>query len=502
MRAFEPALDLGFSLVLEDGRRWGEAAFDFQRDTLERALDLASPPYGWDGRSRGSSKTTDGAVVAIAAMVAQLPEASRCYAIAADRDQGRLILDAVEGLVRRTPGLEHAFAIGAWRATYLRTGTTLDVLAADEASIWGLRPAFVFVDEIAQWGTTYGPRRVWEGISTSVAKIPGARMLVMTTAGDPAHWSYGILIHARSDPLWWAHHRRGPSPWMESARLEEQRRRLMESSFRRLFLNEWTEGEERLTTDEDLRSCVVLDGSQKPKSGLRYVIGVDVGLKNDRTAVVVAHAERLDPLWIEGRPRDQLRRVVLDRLAVWSGSRLRPVKLAEVEDYICEATRQYNRASVVFDPFQAVGMMQRLQAKGIRCEEFTFSSASVGHLATTLHLLLRNHALALPDDPELIEELASVRLRETSPGVFRMDHDPGRHDDRAIALALAAHHLLSKSATRRRIGQIHYDSRARQGHIVWGQSEEEERHYDSPEQRRTWNGILRMRKEVRMGRGR
>jgi len=47
----------------------------------------------------------------------------------------------------------------------------------------------------------------------------------------------------------------------------------------------------------------------------------------------------------------------------------------------------------------------------------------------------------LPDDPELIDELANLRLRETSPGVLRIDHDPDKHDDRAIALALAAHRL-------------------------------------------------------------
>lgn len=103
------------------------------------------------------------------------------------------------------------------------------------------------------------------------------------------------------------------------------------------------------------------------------------------------------------------------------------------------------KAKVVFDPYQAVGMLQRLQEKGVRTEEFTFSSASVGRLASTLHVLLRDRALALPDDPELLDELANMRLRQTSPGVLRMDHDPDKHDDRAIALALAAQDLLSNA---------------------------------------------------------
>lgn len=115
-----------------------------------------------------------------------------------------------------------------------------------------------------------------------------------------------------------------------------------------------------------------------------------------------------------------------------------------------QASASYNGAKVVYDPFQAVGSMQRIRGRGVQVEEFTFHPASVGRLASTLHLLLRNRSLALPDDEELLDELANVRLRETSPGVLRMDHDPDRHGDRAIALAVAATSLLESAPS----GQI------------------------------------------------
>ena len=99
----------------------------------------------------------------------------------------------------------------------------------------------------------------------------------------------------------------------------------------------------------------------------------------------------------------------------------------------------------MLDPWQAVDLAQRLRSRGLRVHEFAFSAAAVGRLASTLHLL-RDRALALPDDAELLDELANVRLRETSPGVLRMDHDPGQHDDRAIALALAAQRLLEQTS--------------------------------------------------------
>jgi hypothetical protein len=67
----------------------------------------------------------------------------------------------------------------------------------------------------------------------------------------------------------------------------------------------------------------------------------------------------------------------------------------------------------------------------------------VGRLASTLHVLIREHQLAIPDDEALITELSNVRLKETAPGVIRLDHDHDKHDDRAVTLAMAATWLLN-----------------------------------------------------------
>lgn len=113
-----------------------------------------------------------------------------------------------------------------------------------------------------------------------------------------------------------------------------------------------------------------------------------------------------------------------------------------MEEWLAEAGRAYSGATVVFDPFQAIGSMQRLSARGIPTVQFNFGASSVGRIAATLHRLLRDRLLALPHDAALLDDLANVRLRETTPGVVRLDHDPDRHDDRAVALALVATHLL------------------------------------------------------------
>jgi hypothetical protein len=61
-----------------------------------------------------------------------------------------------------------------------------------------------------------------------------------------------------------------------------------------------------------------------------------------------------------------------------------------------------------------------------------------------LHGVIRGHSLSIPNDRDLVEELSTVKLVETGPSTVRIDHESGRHDDRAIAVALAAVALLSE----------------------------------------------------------
>ena len=214
----------------------------------------------------------------------------------------------------------------------------------------------------------------------------------------------------------------------------------LESVYRRLFENEWVAADDALVGDRDLRAAVQLDGPLPPQPNKRYVVAIDVGLKRDASVAVVAHAE---PILNEAREVTGTR-VLLDRIETWQGTRDRPVQLANVEGWVEQAARAYNSAQIILDPWQAVGMLQRLRTRGLRVAEYAFTAQSVGRLASTLHLLLRNRALALPDDEALLDELSHVRLRESAPGVVRLDHDSGHHDDRAIALALACEHLVAR----------------------------------------------------------
>lgn len=461
--ALDP-LSLLSALVLDSGALWGEEATGWQRADAEALLrlDLGAPRLHFITRPRGGSKTTDAGGVALAALITQAPPRSTSHAYARDRDQAALLVDAIGGLVART-GLAGLVEVGSWSVTVRASGARLAVESADAASAYGHLPFLVVADELAQWPTARGARALWEAIVSGLPKRPDSRLAVLTTAGDPAHWSAGVLANARTSARWHVSEVPGPLPWADPGDLAEQARMLPASAYARLHLNRWTAAEDRLVSTEDLAACVTLDGPQRPDPRHRYVIGLDLGLKNDRTVLAVCHAEHASAQLVRpgarpggsgsapavpGPAATALPLVVLDRLHVLSGTQARPVQLADVEAIAHEAATAY-RAPIRLDPWQAVGLAQRLRARGVAVVEWTFSPVSVGRLAMTLHLLLREHRLALPDDAELLDELATVRLRESRPGVYRLDHDASAHDDRAVALGLAALALVERPETGR-----------------------------------------------------
>jgi hypothetical protein len=79
-----------------------------------------------------------------------------------------------------------------------------------------------------------------------------------------------------------------------------------------------------------------------------------------------------------------------------------------------------------------------------RTDEFVFSSAGANRLARSLFVALRDHAVSLPDDEEVVSELCSVRMVETGPGLVKMSNPPGTHDDAATAIAMVIADLTER----------------------------------------------------------
>jgi hypothetical protein len=82
-------------------------------------------------------------------------------------------------------------------------------------------------------------------------------------------------------------------------------------------------------------------------------------------------------------------------------------------------------------------LVQALRSQGVTVEEWSYTAQRYGEMASILFALLRDQRIDLYDDEGLLDELRNVRLQETNPGQVRIQHDPGRHDDRCVAIGMA-----------------------------------------------------------------
>ncbi|MDP3969099.1 MAG: hypothetical protein Q8Q02_12550 [Nocardioides sp.] len=431
------------SLVLDDGRRWGEAATDWQHADARAVVaaargEVVAVRRLFNLRGRGMSKTTDAAALALVLLLTLAPARSRSHAYAADADQARIMLDTVHGLAERS-GLLGLVDIGARTLTVRATGATLTVESADGASAFGLRPWLTLVDELGVWPATANHRRLWGAIVSAVPKVPGSVLLVIGTAGSPTGLGAEVWAEAERSQHWRTSRRPGPAPWWSADDVAATRADLTASDWRRLILCEWAEGEDALAVADDVAACIRAGStSLPPRHGVEYVAALDVGTRRDLTALVVGHTERRDP----GRV------VVVDRVLYWRPDRNKGtagrVDLAEVEAAALRVCREYRVARLRFDRMQAEQLTANLTRAGVRCDEFVFSAAGASRLARSLWGALRDHALDLPDDDETRTEFMSTRLVETGPGTVKIQNPPGSHDDIVTAVGMVVADLTTR----------------------------------------------------------
>src|SRR5579884_2678910 len=237
-------------LVLADGRRWGDAA-DITQET--DAVAVLEPDDGprrhWIGRPRGYSKTEDVGGMLLAELVAGvIPTSAPAYAAAADRGQAALLLDSIAGFAERS-GLSGRIDVQAFRAVHKGSGASVEVLAADAAGAYGLRPSRLVCDEVCQ-----------------------------RALAEPALWRVAMT--------------HDPAPWIDPGLIEAERRALTDSAFLRLWCNRWAQPDDALVSGDDLEAALRDDDSPIPPSeGTSYVLTLDVGTVSDRSVLVVAHRE-------------------------------------------------------------------------------------------------------------------------------------------------------------------------------------------------------------------
>lgn len=423
------------------------------RDSYDGPLNF------WFGYVKGADKSSFIARL-FNGLLAYSKRRLRMYACAADADQAKLIRDAMDVESSLNPWLRRRLRI-LNKIAYSFTGAgSLEILASDAASGQGKLPDVVVMDELTHWTN----KDFFDAIYSARNKRPNCVCVVLTNAGVKGTWQWELRNLAAASPNW--HFFEQPpnthlASWMNAARIAEDAKMLTPSEAKRLLQNVWCDPGETngfVLYDEAL-ACVdpsFCGGGRGSPHAARY-LGVDYGPKRDRTALAVLHWDAA------------AKRVVVDELLCWAGSPQQPVPISMVEQWVDRVRKRYVVAALVVDPYQMMRSSEAWQKEcGLRVVEFEARGGKSNYeMAANLRSLVMERKIAwgaadgLPGPPSVspaptdlsttdtfTSELANLVLRPMAYG-YRFDHESGRHDDRAVAVGMAA--LLAVREQRDRV---------------------------------------------------
>jgi len=387
--------------------------------------DSDTPNRAYLERPRGHSKTSDLAIVATWALLfAARP--IRMAAAAADKDQSRLLRDSIERLTLCNPQLAKVLDVQAYRVTNRTTGATLDILAADSHSSYGLLLDVLFIDELANWPTTAEP--FWIALASTTAKRRHCFTAIISNAGFDmgTGWQWAARETFRENPKCYFSRLDGPAAsWIGEDMLAEQERLLPREAFRRLWLNEWTTGSGDAIAVEDIDRAFAagLDPMNGRESGFSFVAGLDLSSSKDFSAFVVV-----------GKHSTGRYRVADVRLWRPHG---RKIDQGAIEYSILEANRRFRLRKIGADPFQADYLIGRLKKQQVPIEARPQQGKQLVEQCFALVEQFNSSNIDAFHD-QLEYDLRNLRVEEKSYGArLSSPRGPQGHGDVATALSIA-----------------------------------------------------------------
>ena len=439
--------------------------FPHQRTVLELAFGLREDgTLPWDtivyATVKKSGKTTLNAAV-VTAWAYTMDAPNEIYALANDEEQAKSrAYGAAMKIIKRHPELLES-VVGQERGLTgsgfeLDNGTIVKPLASDAAGAAGGNHGLTSWDELWAY-TSEGSMRLWDEMTPVPTRQPSARFIT-TYAGfeneskllwelyvqgvGPEEYPKGQgRRHPRAGALpiyvneaarlfvYWDHEPR--MPWQTPEYYAAQRRTLRPSAYLRIQENRWVSSTARFLTGEAWDALVDLAARPVLRARtLRVVIGVDAATKKDSLGLIAV-------TWDEAAGK-----VRLVNKAVFRPSPGQPVQLEPTaEKTIRDWAAAYDVITVVFDPYQFIGIAQRLAADGIPVEEYPQTSDRLTAMGQKVWDLVVGRNLVVYPDADLREHALNAVSIETPRGWKLAKDKATRKIDLLIALAMACERL-------------------------------------------------------------
>lgn len=329
------------------------------------------------------------------------------YSAAADKDQAALVFNVAAQMIRNDPELLAQCEIidSQKRIVHRKSGSFYRAISAEAYSKHGFNASVVIYDELHAAPS----RELWDVLTTSQGARAQPLTLAISTAGYDRHsilWE--LYSHARKvaeqpdlDPTFlpilyeapadadWTNERvwRKANPALGDFRsLEEMRIAAarakeipaQENTFRRLYLNQWTEQASRWIAMPSWEACRV-SVPRVNLRGRRCYVGLDLSSTRDLTAAVAVFPDEdgFDVLAQFFVPKENIRdRALRDRVPYdqWERDGYLVATPGNVVDYeyirqtLKDWAAEFDVREIAFDPWNATDLVTRLQEQdGFTC---------------------------------------------------------------------------------------------------------------------------------------
>jgi phage terminase large subunit-like protein len=404
---------------------------------------------------RGNGKTSLQAAYALWHLVCR---PGHVYCAAASREQARILYEYAQQYARI---LDHPNVVD--RHLEIRWcpdpgqprvfDRHLRVLAADAPRLHGLTYGLAIVDELH----AHPNDQVYLALLTALAKQPGAKLIVISSAGQgadsplgrlraralaqPSVTTRGCLINARGPGLrmleWSVPEdveltprgvkRANPASWVRVQDLAAQQEAVPELAFRRYHAGQWTERASYWLPPGAWQACV-----GEPKVGHEVYVGVDVGGQRSATAVA----------WVDEHLH----------AGVWIGHGDEAV--LEARDVIRDLARDHTILECAFDPWRAGQLAAELEQEGVPCVAFPQSDSRMIPASSTLHAAIVERRILVPDLDELNQHAANTVAKHGRRG-WRIDKpNDATPNDAIVALAMAVDSVENRPEPVRLLGWL------------------------------------------------
>jgi phage terminase large subunit-like protein len=460
--------------------------------------DIVRPLFTTDARGRRryrtcllmmprkNGKTELAAALAIDGLLFDREMGGEIYSAAADKDQASLVFNVAAQMLRNDDDLYALVEINdsQRRIVHRKSGSFYRAISSEAYSKHGFNASRVIYDELHAAPS----RDLWDVLTTSTGARDQPLMIAISTAGYDRHsilWELyqhakkvretpdldpsflPILYEAPNDADWtdervWhaANPALGDFRSLEEMRIACRRAQEIpghENTFRRLYLNQWTEQAARWIQLTAWDAC---RADRPPLAGRRCYVGLDLSSTVDLTALVAVFPLGDGAFFVLPQffvPADRMReRAQRDHVPydVWATEGYLTATPGNVVDY--EAVRAvlgdwataYDVRDVAFDPWNATDLVTRLQQDGFTCVPVRQGMAQLTAPTKALETAILSRVLQHDGHPVLRWNVQNVSVESDAAGNLKPSKKVSTERiDGVVALILAIDRLQRGDGT-------------------------------------------------------